>query len=78
MFTPLESQNYICMSGKLLLIYICNFYFLSHLLLIYICNFHWNLTDMHVEECILRFTGHKHLLEWANFAKESLLQNAKN
>ena len=30
------------MSGKLLLIYICNFHVLSHLLLIYICKLHWN------------------------------------
>ena len=30
------------MSGKLLLIYICNFHVLSNLLLIYICKFHWN------------------------------------
>ena len=29
------------MSGKLLLIYICNFHVLSHLLLIYICKLHW-------------------------------------
>ena len=28
---------------KLLLIYIWNFHFLSHLLLIYICKLHWNL-----------------------------------
>ena len=31
------------MSGKLLLIYICNFHVLSHLLLIHICKLHWNL-----------------------------------
>ena len=31
------------MSGKLLLIYICNFHVLNHLLLIYICKLHWNL-----------------------------------
>jgi hypothetical protein len=30
------------MSGKLLLIYICNFHVSSHLLLIYICKLHWN------------------------------------
>ena len=30
------------MSGKFLLIYICNFHVLSNLLLIYICKFHWN------------------------------------
>ena len=30
-------------TGKLLLIYICNFHVLSHLLLIYICKLHWNL-----------------------------------
>jgi hypothetical protein len=30
------------MSGKLLLIYICNFHVLSYLLLIYICKLHWN------------------------------------
>jgi magnesium-transporting ATPase (P-type) len=29
------------MSGKFLLIYICNFHVLSHLLLIYICKLHW-------------------------------------
>ena len=28
-------------AGKLLLIYICNFHFLSHLLLNYICKLHW-------------------------------------
>ena len=33
------------MSGKLLLIYICNFHVLNHLLLIYICKFHWNLKN---------------------------------
>ena len=27
--------------GNLLLIYICNFHFLSNLLLIYICQLHW-------------------------------------
>ena len=31
------------MSGKFLLIYICNFHVLSHFLLIYICKLHWNL-----------------------------------
>ena len=31
-------------SGKLLLIYICNFHVLNHLLLIYICKLHWNHT----------------------------------
>jgi hypothetical protein len=30
------------MSGKFLLIYICNFHVLSHLLMIYICKLHWN------------------------------------
>ena len=30
------------MSGKSLLIYICNFHVLSNLLLIYICKLHWN------------------------------------
>ena len=30
--------------GKLLLIFICNFHFLSNLLLIYICKLHWNLS----------------------------------
>jgi hypothetical protein len=29
-------------TGKLLLIYICNFHVLSDLLLIYICKLHWN------------------------------------
>ena len=29
------------MTGKLLLIYICNFHVLSHLLLINICKLHW-------------------------------------
>ena len=28
-------------TGKLLMIYICNFHVLSHLLLIYICKLHW-------------------------------------
>ena len=31
-------------SGKLLLIFICNFHVLRHLLLIYICKLHWNFT----------------------------------
>ena len=35
-------------TGKLLLIYICNFHVLSHLLLIYICKLHWNLNTMFV------------------------------
>ena len=30
------------MTGKFLLIYICNFHVLSHLLLIFICKLHWN------------------------------------
>ena len=30
------------MSGKFLLIYICNFHVLSNLLLIFICKLHWN------------------------------------
>ena len=30
------------MSGKLLLIYICNFHVLSHFLFIYTCKLHWN------------------------------------
>ena len=30
------------MSGKLLMIYICNFHVLSDLLLICICKLHWN------------------------------------
>ena len=34
------------MSGKLLLIYICNFHVLSNLLLIYICKLHWNSSDV--------------------------------
>ena len=34
------------LSGKLLLIYICNFHVLSNLLLIYICKLHWNLNTM--------------------------------
>ena len=42
MHTPLESQYDIRISGKLLLIYICNFHVLSNLLLIYICKLHWN------------------------------------
>ena len=33
------------MSGKSLLIYICNFHVLSHLLLIYICKLHWMCTN---------------------------------
>ena len=32
------------MSGKSLLIYICNFHVISNLLLIYICKLHWNRT----------------------------------
>ena len=32
-------------SGKLLIIYICNFHVLSHLLLIYICKLHWNISE---------------------------------
>ena len=38
MQTPLESQYDARMSGKLLLIYICNVNVLSHFLLIYICK----------------------------------------
>ena len=33
------------MSGKSLLIYICNFHVLSHFLLIYICKLHWNFKE---------------------------------
>ena len=33
------------MSGKFLLIYICNFHVLSNLLLIYICKLHWRLLE---------------------------------
>ena len=32
------------MSGKFLMIYICNFHVLNHFLLIYICKLHWNLS----------------------------------
>ena len=46
MCTPLESQYDIRMSGKLLMIYMCNFHVLSHLLLIYICKLHWNFTHV--------------------------------
>ena len=42
MQTPLESQYDVRMSGKSLLIYICNFHVLSHLLLRYMCKLHWN------------------------------------
>ena len=45
MQTPLESQYDVRMSGKLLLIYMCNFHVLNHLLLIYICKLHWNLQN---------------------------------
>ena len=33
-------------NGKFLMIYICNFHFLSHLLLNYIFKLHWNLNTM--------------------------------
>ena len=42
MWTPLESQYDVRISGISLLIYICNFHVLSNLLLIYICELHWN------------------------------------
>ena len=34
------------MTGKFLLIYICNFHVLSHILLIYICKLHWNHSEL--------------------------------
>ena len=40
------------MSGKLPLIYMCNFHVLNHLLLIYMCKLHWNLNRL--EEAIER------------------------
>ena len=43
MYTPLESQYDVRMSGKLLLIYWYNFHVLSNLLLIYICKLHWRI-----------------------------------
>ena len=49
MLTPLEFQYDVRMSGKLLLIYICNFHVLSNLLLIFICKLHWNLKGVVVE-----------------------------
>ena len=39
-------------TGKLLLVYICNFHVLSRLLLIYICKLHWNLNTMFVCQVI--------------------------
>ena len=39
-------------AGELLMIYVCNFHFLSHLLLIYICKLHWNLKTMFVCQVI--------------------------
>ena len=42
-----EAGNLI-LTGKSLLIYICNFHVLSHLLLIYIRKLHWNLNTMFV------------------------------
>ena len=43
------------MSGKLLLIYICNFHVLSHLLLIYICKLHWNPSTLIPGSLLLGF-----------------------
>ena len=40
------------MSGKLLLIYICNFHVLSNLLLFYICKLHWNLHATYVKNML--------------------------
>ena len=40
------------MSGKFLLIYICNFHVLSNLLLNYICKLHWNLVQPQFERFI--------------------------
>ena len=37
------------MSGKLLMIYICNFHVLSDLLLIYICKLHWNSNTLDID-----------------------------
>ena len=55
------------MSGKFLLIYICNFHVLSHLLLIYICKLHWiwqgkpigSASVAQVHEAIWKPTGEK-------------------
>ena len=41
----MESQYDVRMSGKFLLINICNFHVLSQLLLIYICKLHWNFSQ---------------------------------
>ena len=38
------------MSGKLLMIYMCNFHVLSNLLLIYICKLHWNFLKVLILE----------------------------
>jgi membrane-bound metal-dependent hydrolase YbcI (DUF457 family) len=40
--------------GKLLLIYTCNFYVLSHFLLIYICKLHWNFIVLYAVEMTSR------------------------
>ena len=61
MLPPLESQYDVRMSGKFLLIYICNFHVLSNLLLIYLCKLHWNLTMFSIN-CILT-DKNKHVLE---------------
>ena len=60
MKTPLESQYDVRMSGKFLMIYMCNFHVLSHLLLIYICKLHW------IEEYNLCFTT----LNWTKYCDD--------
>ena len=43
------------MSGKFLLIYICNFHVLSHLLLIYICKLYWNPNKGMYTEAVVKY-----------------------
>ena len=64
------------MSGKFLLIYMCNFHVLSHFLLIYICKLHWNQTlemviaPLHervmevAQECYVKFKEDKQIVSW--------------
>jgi hypothetical protein len=57
-------------TGKLLLIYICNFHVLTHLHMICICKLHWNLNTMFVCQvyflliyiCNLHVLTHLHMI----------------
>ena len=52
------------MSGKSIMMYICNFHVLSNLLLIYICKLHWNRTLTVTSERCREIAESMHKVRW--------------